>query len=331
MVCPICNTLIEDESVIKCPGCNEYLDVIQQRQKVNQTVSRTGGILSEIFKSKRFRTFCILFSIVCGFYAVSCLLSIPYYGLFSSVITYGLYVGFGIVSLIAAWNLHSQSTNKSGKELLGKFNNFYKLMHIMMVISFVGLIVAGVIMFFSLIALIGNAGAIAETIPELKQTILTMQESGEIVFSEEFTVDQLFDIMDFVAQNSVAFFALVTALIAGGCVYSFYNMKTYKSITLFIGNLESTAVTYAYIPPVKYSKKLLTVMGIINIAMAAPMLYFYTVSGLIAVLYGVIMIVLANIFEEFNSKLSENSGRIYEERSILDNMIASHKAQEQGE
>lgn len=331
MVCPICNTLIEDESAIKCPGCNEYLDVAQQRQRVNQAVSRTGGILSEIFKSKRFRAFCILFSIVCGFYAVACLLSISYYGLFSSIITYGLYIGFGIVSLVAAWNLYTQSTKKSGKELLGKFNNFYKLMQIMMAISFFGLIVLCIIMFLYLIVLIGNTNAIAEAIPELKQTILTMQQSGEIVFTEDFTMDQLFAIMDFVAQNAILVFVLTTALMVGGCVYSFYNMKAYKSITLFVGNLESTAVTYAYIPSGKYSKKLLVVMGIINIVMATPTLSISIVSGAVSILYGVIMIVLANIFDEFNTKLSENSGRIYEQRSILDNMIASHKAQETGE
>ena len=76
MVCPICNTELYD-GCERCPNCNEYVEVAFQKRKLNEAAMRTGSILSEIFKSKRFLTFCVILSVVCGLYALAFFYEIP--------------------------------------------------------------------------------------------------------------------------------------------------------------------------------------------------------------------------------------------------------------
>ena len=326
MVCPICRTEYYGE---KCPNCNEYADVALQREKVNEAVSRTGRILSEIFKSKRFLTYSIILSVVCGLYSLAFLYAMPYSGLISSAISYGLYIGFGIVSLVAAWKLYSQSSKEKGKDLLARLNYFPKLLHVMAVIAFVCCIILTAMMALGLLVTIGSLSAIdGELVPEIKQMIIEMQSSGEIVLDESLTTEKLFSIIDWIGNYIIVVFIAVVALLGGATAFSYFKMKTYKSITVFVGNLESTAVTYTYISPIKFSSKLIFVIGIIDIVLSAPSALLLGIGALAPVMQGVLLIITSKLFAEINVRLEENARYVFEERKALDNIVAYYREKE---
>ena len=328
MVCPICNTDLYD-GCEKCPNCNEYVEVAFQKRKLNEAAMRTGSILSEIFKSKRFLTFCIILSVVCGLYALAFFYEIPYSGVISAAINYGLYIGFGIVSLVAAWKLYSRCDSESKKELLQKFNAFPKLMHIMSVIAFVLCIIGVAGLLLGLLVVIGNADMISsDVVPELKNMILEMQASGEIVLDEGISMQYVFDIIDWAAKYIVVIMAVVIVIMVCAIVVSYFNMKMYKSITLFVQNLESTSITYAYISPAKFSAKLIKVMGIINIIAAAPTALGAGIGAIAPVMQGVLLIITSNLFREIDTRLEANAKDVFEQRRILENMMAYYRNKE---
>lgn len=331
MVCPICNTELYD-GCEKCPNCNEYVEVAFQKRKLNEAAMRTGSILSEIFKSKRFLTFCIILSVVCGLYALAFFYEIPYSGVISAAINYGLYIGFGIVSLVAAWKLYSSRDSESKKELLQKFNAFPKLMHIMSVIVFVVSIIGAAGLLLGLLLILGNAGIIgSEVVPELKEMLLEMQANGEIVLEDGITMQHVFDIIDWAAGFLAVIMIIVIVIMGCAIVYSLFNMKMYKSITLFVQNLESTSITYAYISPAKFSAKLIKVMGIINIIVAAPAALGAGIGAIAPVMQGVLLIITANLFGEIDTRLKANAKDVFEERRILENMMAYYRSRENAE
>lgn len=328
MVCPICNTEFYDENG-RCPNCNEYAEVAIQRCKVNEAVSRTGNILSEIFKSKRFLTYCVILSVICGLYAIAFFYEIPSTNIVSAALSYGLYIGFGVVSLVAAWKLYSQSTNESRRELLTKFNSYQKLMRVMTVISFVLYVIAisGIMLGFFI--LLGNLKAIdSEIIPQIKAAIVEMQATGELVLDEGMTTEKMFEMLDWISKHIVAVMIAAIVLVGGVVVFTYYKMKAYKSITDFISNLESTTVTFAYISPIKFSSKLILVIGIIDIVIAAPSALLVGIGALAPVMQGVLLIITSKLFAEINTRLEENAREVFEERRILDNMIMFYRSKE---
>lgn len=106
MNCPVCNAFIEDENAKVCPCCNSNLKIAFQKQKVADAVFRNGEILDKAFKSKMFRVYAIIMSVICGLYALSVFYALPSEGIFSVSISYGLYLGFGIATLVGMWRLN---------------------------------------------------------------------------------------------------------------------------------------------------------------------------------------------------------------------------------
>ena len=328
MVCPICNTELYD-GCERCPNCNEYVEVAFQKRKLNDAAMRTGSILSEIFKSKRFLTFCVILSVVCGLYALAFFYDISSFGVVSAALNYGLYIGFGAVSLVAAWKLYSSRENDSKKDLFSRFNYFPKLMHIMSIIAFVVCIIGAAVLILGLLVVIGNADMISsDVLPELKNMILEMQANGEIVLDEGISMQYVFDIIDWAAKYIVVIMAVVIVIMACAIVVSYFNMKMYKSITIFVQNLESTSVTYAYISPVKFSAKLIKVMGIISIIVSAPTALASGIGAIAPVMQGVLLIITANLFSEINTRLEANAKDVFEQRRILENMMAYYRSKE---
>ena len=328
MVCPICNTELYD-GCERCPNCNEYVEVAFQKRKLNEAAMRTGSILSEIFKSKRFLTFCVILSVVCGLYALAFFYEIPYSGFISAALNYGLYIGFGIVSLVAAWKIYSSNGNESKKDLFSKFNSFPKLMHIMSIIAFVVCIIGAAVLLLGLLVVIGNADMISsDVVPELKEMLLEMQANGEIVLDEGISMQYVFDIIDWASGFLAVIMIIVIVIMVCAIVVSYFNMKMYKSITIFVQNLESTSVTYAYISPAKFSAKLIKVMGIINIIAAAPAALGAGIGAIAPVMQGVLLIITSNLFAEIDERLEANAKDVFEQRRILENMMAYYRSKE---
>lgn len=321
MVCPICNTVIEDEGVLQCPTCNEYLDVSMQKKKVNEAIARTGTILTGTFKSKRFFTFCILISVLVGLYAFVILSSLPTLDIVS-----GLYLGFGIVTLISAWKMYTGKTDEPGNELLKKFNAYYKLMHVMSVIAFVCLIVCTALIALSAFAIGASINKADYNVAyEAKQAIYQLYVSGNLVLNGGMTINSVFEAVDMIVEYFVIVAIVAIILLCIGTVYAYFRTRVYKSIKTFIINLEDTTVTYAYISPYKFSAKLIKVIAIIDIVIAGLSFVSVSMSALPSILQGVILIILAKLFGELNAQLEENTNDVSEQRRILDELIMSHK------
>ena len=180
-----------------------------------------------------------------------------------------------------------------------------------------------------LLVVIGNADMISsDVVPELKNMILEMQASGEIVLDEGISMQYVFDIIDWAAKYIVVIMAVVIVIMVCAIVVSYFNMKMYKSITLFVQNLESTSITYAYISPAKFSAKLIKVMGIINIIAAAPTALGAGIGAIAPVMQGVLLIITSNLFREIDTRLEANAKDVFEQRRILENMMAYYRNKE---
>ena len=329
MVCPNCNTEFYDESG-KCPNCNEYVDIMCQRQKLNMAIISFKGAVADIFKSKRFLTYSVILSIICGIYSLAFFYEIPYSGVVSAAITYGLYVGFGIVSVTAAWKLRSQMSKDLNKDLLGKMNAFPKLLHIMSMISFVLYIIGAAFLLIAILLVAFNMNVItSDVIPELKAMITEVINSEMIELEDGVTTSQIFDIIDVVAKYLVFVLIAIMGILVGNIILTHYKKKMFRGMTEFISNIESTSVTFAYISPMNFSSKLLLVIGIIDIVTSVPAVLLVGVGALAPLMQGVWFIVTSKLFAEIDSKLKESSGKIFEERRILENMTMYYRRKEE--
>ena len=138
----------------------------------------------------------------------------------------------------------------------------------------------------------------------------------------------VFDIIDWAAGFIVVIMIIVMVIMACAIVVSYFNMKMYKSITMFVQNLESTSVTYAYISPVKFSAKLIKVMGIIGIVTSAPTALLSSIGAIAPVMQGVLLIITSNLFAEIDERLEANAKDVFEQRRILENMMAYYRSKE---
>ena len=331
MVCPNCNTEFYDENG-KCPNCNEYVDIMCQRQKLNAAITRTQKAILEIFKSQKFLTYSVILSIVCGLYSLALFYEIPYSGVVSAAMTYGLYVGFSIVSVTAVWKLRSQTQKDLNKDLLIKLNAFPKLLHIMSMISFVLYIIGAAFLLISVLLVVGNMDVITnDVIPEIKAMITEVVNSGMIELEDGVTTSQIFDIIDVFGKYIVYILIAIMGLLVGSIILAHYKKKMYKSMTEFISGVESTSITFAYISPMNFSSKLILVIGIIDIVISAPLVIFVGVGALAPLMQGVWLIVTSKLFAEIDAKLKASSGEIFEERRILENMVMYYRRKEEEE
>lgn len=325
MFCPVCNTQIEDGNLKYCPNCNENIKIAEQKIKVNAGIAKTGEILKEIFRSKRFLTYSVILSIVCGLYALAFLYSLP-----TLNIAAGLYVGFGTASLVAAWKLYASSAgNKPDKKLISQLKLLPTFMHIMSTIVFVLMIIAsaGIALgFFAILGAMSEMGSITEAV---KDAFAQLEAQGTLVFEGDFTFERLLEIISVVEKYLVPIMLAIMVLFVGMTVFYYFRKNAYKSQKLFLENLESTTVTSVYVAPFKFSSKLLMVVGIIDIVISAPSAIFGGLVSVAPVMIGVHMIITSLLFKEINAKLEENSKYVNEERRILDNMMFEERIHQQ--
>lgn len=325
MFCPVCNTQIEDGNLKYCPNCNENIKIAEQKIKVNAGIAKTGEILKEIFRSKRFLTYSVILSIVCGLYALAFLYSLP-----TLNIAAGLYVGFGTASLVAAWKLYAScADNKPDKKLISQLKLLPTFMHIMSTIVFVLMIIAsaGIALgFFAILGAMSEMGSITEAV---KDAFAQLEAQGTLVFEGDFTFERLLEIISVVEKYLVPIMLAIMVLFVGMTVFYYFRKNAYKSQKLFLENLESTTVTSVYVAPFKFSSKLLMVVGIIDIVISAPPAIFGGLVSVAPVMIGVHMIITSLLFKEINAKLEENSKYVNEERRILDSMMFEERIHQQ--
>lgn len=325
MFCPVCNTQFEDENLKYCPNCNENIKIARQRTKVNEGIAKTGEILKGIFRSKKFLAYCVILSVICGLYAFAFLDSLP-----ALDIAAGLYVGFGVASLVAAWKLYAScAQNKADKKLISQMKLLPTFMHIMSSIVFVLMIIASAAILLGFFAILGAMDEVGSISDAVREAFLEMEAQGIIVFEGDFTSDKFFEILSFVENHIVIVMIAAFIIMAAITVFYYFEKKAYKSQKMFFENLESTAVTSVYMTPVMFSPKLLTVVGIIDIVLAAPSAAFAAVGNIASVMLGVFMIITSRLFKEINEKLEENGKYVNEERRILDNMMFEERMNQQ--
>lgn len=329
MVCPICNSAFYNESG-KCPNCDEYVEIICQRQKLNDAIYSFRSAVADIFKSKRFLTYCIILSIACGCYALAFFYEIPYSGFMSAATAYGLYIGFGIVSVSAVWKLRSQTSNEINKDLLGKMNAYPKLWNIMSIIGFVFYIIGAALAAIVVLLVAFNMNFIkSEVIPEIKAMVTEVVNGGHIKLEDDVTISDVLNGIDVVAESLVFILIAIVIFLTVTIIIMHYKKKMYKGMTEFISNIESTSITFAYIPPSSFSSRLLTVIGIIDIITSVPAVLLVGAGALAPLMQGVWLIVTAKLFSEINVKLTESSRVIFEERRILENMVMYYRHKEE--
>lgn len=325
MFCPVCNTQFDDENAKYCPNCNENIKIAEQRIKVNEGIAKTGDILREIFRSKKFLTYCVILSVICGLYAFAFLDSLP-----TLNISAGLYIGFGVATLVAAWKLYAScAQNKAEKQLISQMKLLPTYMHIMSSIVFVLMIIASAAILLGFFALLGAMNQVDSISDAVREAFAEMEAQGVIVFEGDFTPDMFFKILSFVEEHIILIMIVAFILMAGITVFYYFEKKAYKSQKLFFENLEAMAVTSVYMTPAMFSPKLLMVVGIIDIVIAAPAVGFAVAGNIASVMLGVFMIITSRLFKEINEKLEENGKYVSEQRKILDNMMFEERMYQQ--
>lgn len=338
MFCPVCNTQFEDENVRYCPNCNTNVKIAEQRVKVNNCIAKTGDVLREIFRSKSFLTYCIILSVVCGLFALAFLDSLSYTDIVSAAMSYGLYIGFGTASLVAAWKLYSESAQKKPeKKLISQFKLFPTVMGILSTITFVCMIIGAVAIAIAFVGLSATLSSQQESITDMVREMLPeLEAQGVILFEGDFTEELFLEIVSFIEQHLVIIGIVAVILMIALAVFYGFEKKAYKAQKMFIENLESTAVTSVYMPNFKYSSKLLLVVGIFEIIISSSSAFLSGVAGVAPIMMGVLMIITSKLFTEMDQKLTNNAMFVNEQRRILDNMMfeesmyqQSHKENDQ--
>lgn len=324
MNCPVCNTFIEDENAKVCPCCNSNLKIAFQKKKVADAVLRNGEILDKAFKSSRFRTYAIIMSVICGLYALSVFYAIPSEGVMSAVLSYGLYLGFGIATLVGMWRLNSNKNSVPDKKDVTLLTYFPSLMHIMSNIMFVVMIVVCVFVFIALLVFtIDIRGGEGEMLNNIKAQISELEAQGIIVFDADFSKELLYNVFDILSRYAVLILIAVTVILAAGAVLYFFYARAFRSLKSYLGNLDTVLVTGIYAEPkIKFSRNLILAMGIVMIVVESPSIFFSGIfESLPSVLMGVYLIMSSMIFDEIHRDLSRNGEYVDEQRRILDDML----------
>lgn len=322
MFCPVCNTQIDDESARYCPNCNTNIKIAEQRVKVNNSIAKTGETLREIFRSKSFLTYCIILSVVCGLFALAFLDSLSYSDIVSAAMSYGLHIGFGTASLVAAWKLYSESAEKKpDKKLISQFKLFPTVLGILSTVAFVCMIIGAVAMAIAFVGLSFSLSEVGSITESIKNMLPDLEAQGVIVFDSEFTPELFLDIVAFVEQHIVIIGIIFVVIMIALAVFYGFEKNAYKAQKMFIENLESVAVTSVYMPTFKYSSKLLMAVGVMQIVVASPTAIYAGVAGVAPIMLGVLTIIASNLFKEMNQKLENNAKFVNEQRKILDSMM----------
>lgn len=323
MNCPVCNAFIEDENAKVCPCCNSNLKIAFQKQKVADAVFRNGEILDKAFKSKMFRVYAIIMSVICGLYALSVFYALPSEGIFSVSISYGLYLGFGIATLVGMWRLNCGKDSTPDKKNVTLLKYFPSLMHIMSNIMFVIMIVVCAFVFIALLLFTIAVKCDSEVVNNIRMYISELEAQGIIIFDADITEDIFNNVLDIMVKYSVVILIAVTVILAAGAVLYFFYARAFRSLKSYLGNLDTVFVTGIYAEPkIGFSRNLILAVGIIMIVFESPSILF---SGLFdslpSVLMGVYLIMSSMIFDEIHRNLSLNGQYVEEQRRILDDMI----------
>lgn len=323
MNCPICGAFIEDENAKVCPNCGENLKIAFQRQKVNEAAAANVRLLNNTFKSGRFLACAIMLSVVCGLYALAFFYSITYDGIISAGISYALYLVFGIFTLVGMWKLYSNKSDGINKKDVEYLGYFPRLMQIITMVLFVCMIVVTVIVVIAL-----AAAAVAINISNnisINELIAELEREGIVSVSFDIDKELIYKLYDIFVNFAYLIVVVISVVLVAYTVFCLFASKAYKNIKLYADSLASLTVTGMYMPPAKFSSKLIFVMGILQLVLSAPGLLGNSIEQLPSVALGVYLILISRIFKDLDAGLSLNNMKLENERRILDSMIFEEK------
>ena len=119
MICPKCSILIEDESLLTCPECNEQIAVNAQKEKISAAYETSKGIVKKRVQSSSFLATTIFMTILLVMHAAAIAATAG-----AGILFWLLPCIFAGIAISAGYKLYSQKNEVNVTEKLEKFSRY---------------------------------------------------------------------------------------------------------------------------------------------------------------------------------------------------------------